>query len=82
MFIILLLVILVTAAYLNRSYASIYRTIDEAHLASSDDRHVYRFENASPDTRIYVAIGDSLTAGVGVSSYEESSSSKRSVCLR
>jgi lysophospholipase L1-like esterase len=59
-------------AYLNRSYAHIYQTIEKAQLTSSDQKQTYIIGNTSSQSLTYVAIGDSLTAGVGVDSYANS----------
>lgn len=59
---------------LNRSYASIYQKIAEQHLINPNTPGAYSI-NTSPSTtkRLrYVAIGDSLTAGVGTTGNEES----------
>jgi lysophospholipase L1-like esterase len=58
--------------YLNRSYAHIYQTIENAHLTSSDQTHIYKIGNTFAKSLTYVAIGDSLTSGVGVDSYTDS----------
>lgn len=70
--IVVCILVVVTAIYLNRAYAHIYQKIEYAHLKSSDDRRVYHFGTATSKPLTYVAVGDSLTAGVGVSSYEQS----------
>lgn len=69
---ILIAVIGITVVYLNRSYAHIYDGISEADLRSPDQQRVYQFGADANDSLVYVAIGDSLTSGVGVDSYEQS----------
>lgn len=59
-------------AYLNRSYAHIYKTIDDSALQSPVRESVYDFGNQPQEPNVYVAIGDSLTSGVGVESFEQS----------
>lgn len=69
-----LLVLLAGGFALNRSYASIYQKIAEQHLINPNTPGAYSI-NTSPSTtkRVrYVAIGDSLTAGVGTTGNEES----------
>ncbi len=65
-----LVVLLLSGFFLNRSYAKIYQKLDEAHLTSPSSVEQYLIgESTSTLSRItYVAIGDSLTAGVGVTS--------------
>lgn len=60
--------------YLNRSYAHIYDRIDEAALKSPDTKQVYLIGNIMTSTEpiVFVALGDSLTAGVGAEKYEQS----------
>lgn len=66
------LIIIVLVIYMNRSYAHIYNKINEINLISSDMQQLYNFGNNFEKSLIYVAIGDSLTAGVGVDSFEKS----------
>jgi len=71
---IILFTIIVIGLYLNRSYAHIYQKINQAHLKFPDAKQTYLVgNNLNYDKQlIYVALGDSLTAGVGVDSYEQS----------
>jgi lysophospholipase L1-like esterase len=72
---IILLVVLVCAGiYLNRSYAYIYDKIDDMALTASNSKQTYSFGDTQTSNKdiIYVALGDSLTAGVGVDTYEQS----------
>ena len=62
------------AAYLFAAHHFIYKRISEAGLISSDTKGEYLM-GSSVNNRaniIYTALGDSLTAGVGVSKYEDS----------
>lgn len=70
--IIFLLIIIVL--YFNRSYAHIYNKIKEVDLKSSDNGQSYFVVNneTASSSLTYVALGDSLTAGVGVINYEDS----------
>ncbi|MFZ2190248.1 MAG: SGNH/GDSL hydrolase family protein [Candidatus Magasanikiibacteriota bacterium] len=70
--ILLVLVVAFTGIYLNRAYAHFYNHIGEVNLAS----HVFDYQDGlliGPDKGIfvdYVALGDSLTYGVGASKIE------------
>ncbi|MFA6304298.1 MAG: SGNH/GDSL hydrolase family protein [Patescibacteria group bacterium] len=69
--------VLAVGIYLNRSYAYIYQRIDKAGLNPPVQNQLYSFgyTNDVPsyeDYALYVALGDSLTAGVGVDQYEQS----------
>jgi lysophospholipase L1-like esterase len=67
------LVFVALAIYLNRAYARIYSTIDQAHLLAPDKLGTYVIgDNKSSTSLTYVALGDSLTAGVGTTKYQES----------
>lgn len=57
--------------YLNHSYASIYNKIGNTSLRAPSDFKNYTI-GTFEKTFTYVAIGDSLTAGVGVDSYLKS----------
>jgi lysophospholipase L1-like esterase len=70
--IILCVVLLLPTIYLNRSYAHIFNKIADTALTSSDSKHTYSFGGTSGKTIKYVSIGDSLTSGVGVDSFENS----------
>ncbi len=59
-------------AYLFLSYSLIFYRLDSYKLKSSDNKHVYIINNESSSSVTYGAIGDSLTSGVGVSSYTNS----------
>lgn len=59
--------------YLNRSYAHIYDTIGSVGLQASLKEREYTISSSvSTSQVVYVAIGDSLTSGVGTSAYEMS----------
>jgi len=66
--IIIAIIILIVGIYLNRAYGHIF---DNIKLASSDAERTYIL-GSSKDAITYVAIGDSLTAGVGVNDYKDS----------
>ncbi len=71
--IILLFLVITIGIYLNLSYTHIYNTIGQAALKSSDQKGTYLLGyGINPENIVYVAMGDSLTSGVGVSSYEQS----------
>jgi len=59
--------------YLNRTYSHIYDTIAMANLKSVDKERVYSLGNQdSTEKAVYVALGDSLSSGVGTDTYNES----------
>jgi len=69
-----LAVIFPFAAYLLAAHWLIYHRIAAVDLRASDNRHSYIFNEQATTSRglVYVALGDSLTAGVGASLYEQS----------
>lgn len=69
-----LLILVCVGIYLNRSYAYIYDKIDNMALTASNDKQTYTLGDtqALDKNIVYVALGDSLTAGVGVDTYEQS----------
>jgi lysophospholipase L1-like esterase len=69
-----IILIVIVAVYINRSYAHIYNTIDSVALTSPDKLRTYLIANnmAAKSTLTYVALGDSLSSGVGANKYEES----------
>ncbi len=70
---IFLIIIVLLVAYLFIANWQIYYRLDQAGLKSTDNRHIYIFnENVDNPYLIYGSMGDSLTSGVGVSNYEES----------
>jgi acyl-CoA thioesterase I len=71
---IIILALVVTAAYLYLSHFYIFHEIKVADLRASDRDHTYQIgSNVNAEKNIvYVALGDSLTAGVGVADYPDS----------
>lgn len=69
-----IIIFLIIAIYLNRGYSYIYDTIGLADLKKFDLNHYYMISGYSEATSSlkYVALGDSLTAGVGANRYEDS----------
>ncbi len=67
-----IIILILLGIYLNRSYAHIYAKIESMGLISSEKTHTYTIGDNSNNKKIYVALGDSLTAGVGVDNYKES----------
>ena len=59
--------------YLNRSYAYIYNHIAKMHLTSPYQQQTYSLKSQQPNVKTikYVALGDSLTAGVGSLDYQK-----------
>ncbi len=65
--------IIIIGIYMNLSYSHIYKKIDEAALKSPDNKQTYVLGyGIGSENLVYVAMGDSLTAGVGVDNYEKS----------
>jgi len=71
---VIIFLLIIIALYFNRSYAHIYNKIEDADLKSSDNGQPYFVVNndTASSSLTYVALGDSLTAGVGVTNYEDS----------
>ena len=70
---IILLIVIIFGIYLNLSYGRIYNLVTKENLKSPDKNIIYSVgKNANNNSSIYVALGDSLTAGVGVNNYEQS----------
>lgn len=70
---VLMFCLALVGAYIVFSHIAIYRAIGNAGLRFPYVESEYWFrENGGSSLRTYVALGDSLTAGVGVSKYEES----------
>lgn len=69
----LLVLLVIVAIYLNRSYAQFYDFLNQAHLTTPVHDTTIIVGNQSGVNPIkYLALGDSLTAGVGVSDYKNS----------
>ncbi len=67
---IILVIIIAVAIYLNRAYAHIYNMIGEKNLlAPTEKNYTVGDKNAKNKIKI-VFLGDSLTAGVGASSFQ------------
>jgi lysophospholipase L1-like esterase len=67
----IVIVVLGFGVYLNRSYASIYK-FNNLDLSKVPITRNYLLENGPGEKRIrYVALGDSLTYGVGTTDYEK-----------
>lgn len=68
----ILVCVLLGGIYLNRAYAHIYNAIDNENLASTlfDYTEVISMGSEEDTPISYVALGDSLTYGVGASSIE------------
>lgn len=75
--VVVIIFIIFLGIYLNRSYSHIYSEIKGINLQFSDQQGIYMI-NGSTDNNfvkspiVYVALGDSLTAGVGLNKYEDS----------
>lgn len=68
---ILLLVIMAVGFYLNRAYSHIYDEITMVNLTAPKYLTAYVLgSRAAAADNVYVALGDSLTAGVGTDQYE------------
>lgn len=57
--------------YIFLANAYIYHRIHAGNLSYPDTEHTYTLRGPGPE-KTYVALGDSLTAGIGVASYTES----------
>jgi len=71
--IIIAIIFALTLIYLNRSYAYIYNRIDKSNLQNPNMQQSYLLEAKNQNSKIinYVALGDSLTAGVGSTDYKQ-----------
>lgn len=71
-----LFIVGLSGLYLNRLYADIYQTIGAAHLKEPVINQKYMLsqgnEASTTSSLVYVALGDSLSAGVGTDRYEDS----------
>jgi lysophospholipase L1-like esterase len=67
----LVLLIIISTLYLNRSYAFIYQNIKTANMQIPSDYKEYSIGSSSKSLT-YIAIGDSLTSGIGVETYKDS----------
>jgi len=71
--IIVLILILITGIFLNRSYAYFYNFFNQNRLTASPHEKIVITGNNSEGRIIkYAAMGDSLTAGVGTADYRDS----------
>ncbi|MDD2680850.1 MAG: SGNH/GDSL hydrolase family protein [Patescibacteria group bacterium] len=70
----LMLILAILLGYLYLSHTLIYYRIHSAHLQATNNKYSYDLISNPADENIliYAAVGDSLTAGVGTSFYEES----------
>lgn len=72
-YLIIILILIALGIYLNRAYAHIYNTLDQAHLLAPDKLGTYVVGDDKSSTSLtYIALGDSLTAGVGTTKYQDS----------
>lgn len=64
--------VVIVAIYLNRAYARFFDYIGEKKLADPNTQKFYLLESSTKSGDIkYIALGDSLTAGVGSRDYKE-----------
>ncbi len=72
--VLVVLVVIAAVTYINRSYAYIYNHIDKIALKTPDLDRSYLVTNnkTASSSLVYVALGDSLTSGVGADNYQES----------
>ena len=71
-YITLAVVFVAIIGYLWFGYANIYNRIRSGGLKTVDTQYIYNFNTGSAQEIKYAALGDSLTAGIGTDSYEES----------
>jgi len=71
---VIILMVFAVLTYFNRSYAHIYNHINKSALTTPDRTLSYLVVNnqTASSSLTYVALGDSLTSGVGVDNYNES----------
>jgi lysophospholipase L1-like esterase len=71
---VILLIVVVFGAYLNLSYARIFSKVGKENLKSPDVSYTYLINSGKNNDKSlsYSALGDSLTAGVGVDDYKQS----------
>jgi len=67
-----LILIAAIVLYMWFGYANIYNRIRAGGLKETDNTYTYVFNEVSPNVIKYAALGDSLTAGVGVDNYNQS----------
>ena len=73
LFVIPLILLAIILAYLVLAYNSIYFRMGQANLSYPEVQAMYKFnEQIDGQAETYVALGDSLTYGVGTSNYEDS----------
>ncbi len=69
---IILLILTTSVVYLNRAYAYIYQEIHNANLKTPEKSQTYTISNNISKTNlVYIAMGDSLTAGAGTENYQQ-----------
>jgi len=71
-YIIIFFAAVVIIGYMWFAYANIYNRIRAGGLKTVDTQYVYILNASYPQKIKYAAMGDSLTAGVGTDTYEES----------
>ena len=74
-YLIVIILLVALGVYLNRSYAYIYQEIGSVGLSSPDTKRTYTTAGTGEDKTapiLYVALGDSLTAGVGTNNFQQS----------
>jgi len=70
---IIFFLVIIAGIYLNRAYAHVYSTIGAADLPVVNQRESYVIgSNMNSANIIYVALGDSLSAGAGTERFEDS----------
>lgn len=70
----IIILLIIAGIYLNCSYTYIYNEIGSTNLRSPDTQRTYMITNTTPNKAqpiVYTALGDSLTAGVGVNNYQQ-----------
>lgn len=72
--VLIIIFLVVIGLYCNRSYARIYNYIDRMELKGVNNDQTYLIVNqkTASSSLTYVALGDSLTAGVGADEYSQS----------
>ena len=70
--ILFLILILAISGYVWFGYATVYNRISDGGLSVVDNQYVYTINPMGEQKIKYAALGDSLTAGVGATKYENS----------
>jgi lysophospholipase L1-like esterase len=65
-------VVVTLGIYLVFAYNYFYFKQHRSHLSWPNNQHTYVFNNTAASTKVYAALGDSLTSGFGAADYHDS----------